>query len=287
MRANFTGLSPNIQRIETILERHKSRKSTISACVLCNGCDENQIDSARVRDYFINNGVEVTAEFRDADIIIFNSCGLSQYNEERSVDLYNYIKAHKKPSAELILCGCLPKINPERVKGFYQGPTFGSDELEVLDETFNFKNKVQGSHSNYLIGKTDPRKNHWLFLSLLENGPLVTMTKILTYPFWSSKVKLISSKSPNTFSIKVSTGCLSACSYCGALLSRGILKSKSLQNVIDEFEEGLKAGRKEFALIGTDVGAYGRDIGTNFVSLLTGKADHQLGSQLHVGKFFI
>ena len=48
----------NIQGIKTIIERYNSKKSSISACVLCNGCDENQIDSARIRDFFINNGVK-------------------------------------------------------------------------------------------------------------------------------------------------------------------------------------------------------------------------------------
>ena len=34
------------------------------------------------------------------------------------------------------------------------------------------------------------------------------------------------------------------------------------------FEQGLKKGYKDFALIGTEVGAYGKDLGTDLVALL-------------------
>ncbi len=38
--------------------------------------------------------------------------------------------------------------------------------------------------------------------------------------------------------------------------------------MIAEFEEGLARGHKEFALIGTDLGAYGRDNGNTLADLL-------------------
>jgi len=71
-----------------------------------------------------------------------------------------------------------------------------------------------------------------------------------------------------TFFIKISTGCLDDCSYCAIRLSRGKLKSKSIQEVVYEFDEGLKKGYKEFALIGTETGSYGKDQGTDLVRLL-------------------
>ena len=43
---------------------------------------------------------------------------------------------------------------------------------------------------------------------------------------------------------------------------------KRQDQIIDEFEDGLSKGFKEFALLGTDVGSYGRDQDTNLVDLL-------------------
>ena len=41
-----------------------------------------------------------------------------------------------------------------------------------------------------------------------------------------------------------------------------------LDRVIDEFERGLAAGYRDFALLGTDIGDYGKDRGTNLIDLL-------------------
>jgi len=53
--------------------------------VLTNGCPENRIDSARVRDFFIKNGLKSVNNFKDADLILFNACALTHYNEVRSL----------------------------------------------------------------------------------------------------------------------------------------------------------------------------------------------------------
>ena len=72
----------------------------------------------------------------------------------------------------------------------------------------------------------------------------------------------------HTFCIKVCTGCLNACAFCAVRLSRGKLRSKPINHVVKEFEEGLAKNIKEFALIGTELGAYGRDRGTTLPTLL-------------------
>jgi threonylcarbamoyladenosine tRNA methylthiotransferase MtaB len=71
-----------------------------------------------------------------------------------------------------------------------------------------------------------------------------------------------------TFCIKVCTGCLNICAFCAVRLSRGKLRSKPINHIIKEFDEGLAKGSTEFALIGTEVGAYGRDLGTTLPTLL-------------------
>ena len=79
---------------------------------------------------------------------------------------------------------------------------------------------------------------------------------------------LLSFADSDAFFMKVSTGCLSSCSYCGVRYSRGRLRSKPVYRITEEFKEGLKKNFRKFTLIGTDLGAYGRDQGTNLVYLL-------------------
>jgi tRNA-2-methylthio-N6-dimethylallyladenosine synthase len=61
---------------------------------------------------------------------------------------------------------------------------------------------------------------------------------------------------------------MSACTYCAVRISRGVVKSKSIEQIKREFMEGLERGFTDFSLIATDVGSYGLDRGNNMADLL-------------------
>ncbi|MHA1280787.1 MAG: radical SAM protein [Candidatus Helarchaeota archaeon] len=257
-----------------------------SLCVFTNGCPENRIDGALMQEFLRENGWTVTSDYKDADLVLFNACGLTQGMEEHSIKIIHQIKAKKKSSAELIVWGCLPKINKDGLREFYQGFTFGHD-IERISEVIKIKTNPQDIHANFLIPQAD---------ILCENGSLApdsgkavsiirkiqqlltmncSLTQIagsiitrLTRTYHNRLNQAINASNPHTFHIKVSTGCLNACSYCGVKLSRGALKSKPIDKIVNEFEEGLTAGYTEFGLLGTDLGSYGRDQGTNLTALL-------------------
>ena len=241
--------------------------------IVANGCPENRLDIVSIQEFFKRNGSTVTDDIHQADIIIFNSCALNQDSEDVSIEIIKQIKSMKKPSAEFIVCGCLPKINKERLEEVYQGHTFGSDEMQKLEGIFKLGIKSEDIYSNFLIDSTK-------FLNLKKKKTFMTIIKKLKKKGISIAIINLIEKyrnrygqstrvcGPDTFNIKVSTGCLSNCSFCAVRLSRGRLKSKPTEKIVEEFEEGLGRGYKKFALIGTDVGAYGRDQGANLVFLL-------------------
>lgn len=72
----------------------------------------------------------------------------------------------------------------------------------------------------------------------------------------------------SSYFIKASTGCFGGCTYCAIQLSRGKIKSKRIEEVTSEFKRGPKLVFKDFHLVGTDLGAYGRDRGCTLVDLL-------------------
>jgi MiaB/RimO family radical SAM methylthiotransferase len=214
---------------------------------------------------FRKNGWKVTNDFRKADIIFFNACGLTEDDEKNSLSIINYLKTKKNPSTEFIVWGCLPKINNSPIREIYQGITFGSDDLTRLDEMFAFEKKAENIHANFLIPifhsvEEDRSSKNSRIRGILVN-PLKLMKKY-------SVARAINAYGPGIFPIKVSTGCLSNCSYCGVKLSRGNLKSKSIDSIIKEVKKGLEKNYKEFGLIGSDVGVYGRDLGMNLIILL-------------------
>lgn len=239
-------------------------KNGKTVCVMTNGCPENRIDGAMMQGFFMKNGWIVTDKYEDADVILFNTCGLTKDSQDGSIKIINRIKENKKSSAELIVCGCLSKINKERLDEVYDGITFGSDEVEKLPDIIGEKRIKTATRANHLI----PRINVWRFPSLSEMVNPVFVLKLLTRLLYAWPKNGNTVFNPQTYYIKVSTGCLDACSYCGVKFSRGKLRSKPLSAVIEEFDEGLANGYTDFALIATDLGAYGRDYGITLATLL-------------------
>ncbi|MBN1348716.1 radical SAM protein [candidate division KSB1 bacterium] len=233
--------------------------------VITNGCPENRIDGARMREFLSENGYQIFDDYRQADIILFNACGLTEDLQNLSIKIFHKLEATKKASAEIVVYGCLSKINPERLRSIYKGHTFGSDDIQQVTSILEVATDADQTHANYLIPQTlinttrlDPRN---VFSPIL----IPKLIRKCRDPWKQPGATIMT---PNTYYIKISTGCLNACSYCGVRLSRGKLRSKSAEQIISEFEAGLKQGYQEFALIGTDLGAYGRDRGTRLTALL-------------------
>src|SRR5271157_3476300 len=66
------------------------------ACVLTNGCPENQLDSARVKTYLQENGWQIVDNVKDADFILFNACGLTESSALNSIYAIHNIKKQIK-----------------------------------------------------------------------------------------------------------------------------------------------------------------------------------------------
>lgn len=253
------------------IEKNKcdnEKKRCKKVCVITNGCPENRIDCSRMKDFLGDNGHTVTANIQDADTIVFNSCGLTQATQEFSIKIIKSIQAQKQPSAELVVCGCLPKINKPRLREVHKGLTF-EHEIEDLADIIETETNPEDGYANRLAPRAHvPTAQRWRIADLKRIVSLMSIKEKITEPYRNYLDQTINVFGPNSFCIKVSTGCPNKCAFCAVKISRGELKSKPIDKVVEEFEEGLARGYKEFALLGTDVGAYGRDHGISLVDLL-------------------
>jgi len=71
-----------------------------------------------------------------------------------------------------------------------------------------------------------------------------------------------------TYTIKISTGSSGACSFCSIKQARGAIRSRPSGKIVEDCQQGRAQAYTEFALIGTDIGDYGRDVGENLLDLL-------------------
>jgi tRNA A37 methylthiotransferase MiaB len=233
------------------------------ACILTLGCPESRIDSARVQLFLRKNSYAITRKIKEADLILLRTCGLTENNEKESLEAIRNIKLAKKKDATFLAWGCLSKINPSALKREYSDLTFGEIDEENLNEFAEAEMPIEDIHANEILPKFKNRtssknilRSSFHFLVLLLGGgvhPICRWEKSVGSPFF----------------IKVSSGCLGGCTFCAVKKSRGTLRSKSVDSVLVEFKKGLASGYKDFRLLATDLGAYGRDKGYRLVDLLS------------------
>jgi threonylcarbamoyladenosine tRNA methylthiotransferase MtaB len=194
-----------------------------------------------VKNFLIGNGYSVINEdlevSKDADLILYSTCGFTTAAEDLAIETLNRIQKEKKPGAKLIVCGCLPEINPHRLSQVFNGDMFGPRSYERLNDILRPEKKFQQF----------PRPNKFAgnIMSRLKGGGR-----------------------EKRFYIQIQEGCPCKCSFCATKFAIKELKSKPIDDVIDDFQKGLKQGYKEFCFIGDCSGAYGLEIGENLGNLL-------------------
>lgn len=206
-------------------------------CSSINKCDLNSYSGNIICNFLEKNGFILLSDPAQADIIIINTCGFDQAREDISLSLIdNYIDKYLKIK-QMIICGCLPKINPSLNKS-----------KDIL------KNII-------LIGPKELHKFNEIFSPKIpiEN---IKPTQIKKDFFAENRFK------KDNYHILICEGCLSNCSYCAIKKAKGSVQSESLDTIVKEFNKGLGLGFKNFVLLGDDCGSYGLDIKTDLAELL-------------------
>jgi threonylcarbamoyladenosine tRNA methylthiotransferase CDKAL1 len=83
--------------------------------------------------------------------------------------------------------------------------------------------------------------------------------------------------------INISEGCRGRCSYCIVRRARGPLRSKAVQEVVEEVRSRLAEGAVEVQLASQDAAAYGADLGSSLSELLDAVAGIDGDFRMRVG----
>jgi MiaB/RimO family radical SAM methylthiotransferase len=216
-----------------------------------------------------------------ADLIVFVGCSATEDKEFLSRLIIESLRSQKRPDAQVLVTGCIAKIYPELA--------YSGDKLKPVADRINrllqFEDKcnfaVHFPHGEFwqisrnLLGRDVSKAMvsdyyNQALTGILPKTSLTVNTAIIRlfarYRRLIDKEMLVSGN--QTFFIKVSTGCAGNCTYCSIRLARGKIKSKSIDAVLKEFKQGLDEGYKDFALVGTDIGDYGKDMGADLIDLL-------------------
>jgi len=235
-------------------------------------CNLRQLDAQKINRYLSLNNHQIVDNPKKADIILFVTCAFADEAVEISL---NKVKEFQKYDAELIVVGCTPEIEKEKLAKIFDGKTISTKTLDEIDKLFpenriKFNEMDDGNIPWKNVGKLSfweaitkaLGKTNWIIRLYLLFRNFI-LKNILDK---NSQIYNILMK--NYFQIRISRGCLSNCSYCAIKKAVGPLHSKSIDECIREFKKGLEKGYKDFLITADDSGAYGLDKGSTFSELL-------------------
>jgi len=245
-------------------------------------CELRLLDSENITKYLTLNGHAIVNNPKDADIIIFNTCAVLDKITEEAL---KKIKKFQKYDAELIVAGCLPGTDPDKLSKVFNGKVIITKDIEKIDSFFP-ENKIKYTE----IGESNTPTLPTRILDFA--GPLgliikkFTKIKSIDYltkiaiertlkRFFGIRSVIYKSMTKDFFMIRIAWGCVSNCAYCNIKNAIGPLKSRPIDQCLREFQDGLDRGYKDFILAGDNIGAYGLDIDSSFPEILDKVTDIQ------------
>ena len=214
------------------------------------GCKVNQYESEAMAKLFRERGHEIVGEREFADVYVINTCTVTAVADRKS---RQYIRRMKKvnPDSIVAVTGCYAQIRPEDVSDI-EGVDLvtGTNEKHSLpdyvEEIARGKDGNTGENGNTgEIGNTGEvrvRVREWEELNTYEDIGLVTSAENRTRAY-----------------IKIQEGCNRFCAYCVIPYARGSIRSRNLDEILEEARQLIKAGYKEIVLTGINTALYGAE----------------------------
>ena len=204
------------------------------------GCKVNQYETNAMAQKFIEHGYEVVEFDEYADVYIVNTCTVTNVADRKSRQMLRRAKEINK-DATLVACGCYAQVAKEELKKIPEidliiGNNEKNDIIQIVDHIAQ-------------KGAEDLVSDVMYKLDYVELG---TTT-------YTEKTRAV---------IKVQDGCDRFCSYCLIPYARGHIRSRKIENVIEEIKKVVEEGINEVVITGIHIASYGRDFKGENIGLI-------------------
>lgn len=217
--------------------------SSPTAALITLGCKVNQYESEAIAEKLAKYGFRILTPQSKCDVYIINTCTVTAESERKCRQMIRRAIA-QNPDAYIIVCGCLSQTDPKSIAA-----------IEGVD---------------YICGNTQKMSAADKAIELINSGkknalPQEEIDDISSCPFESMSI----SRFDRTRAyVKIEDGCESKCTYCIIPSARGSIRSKPMENVIDEVTKLTESGCREVVLTGIETGSYGKELGYDLADLL-------------------
>ena len=205
------------------------------------GCARTLVDSEVALGDLAQKGYSIVRDLGAADVAIVNTCGFIEEAKAESIETILRLCDMKKRGRlkAVVVLGCLAQRHGEELRKELS-------EVDAIVGTNNFGDLaavLEPLKAKQKIYKVEPKP----YYLLDENTPRYQLT-------------------PGHYAyVKISEGCLNACSYCAIPKMKGVHRSRSVESIVAEIRS-IASSRKisEINLIGQDTAAFGYDVDKKF-----------------------
>ena len=205
------------------------------------GCPKNFNDSEGIRGIWEKAGMYLTDDPVDADAILVNTCGFINDAKTESIEkIFDMARIKEKAAVDpeitdkiLIVSGCLSQ-------------RYGEELYEEMPEVDIF------------LGVNDYERLPQMVKGLAK-GTRAKAFSCEPEAFEEFSARKLSDN-PYSATLRIAEGCNNRCAYCVIPQIRGKLRSRPMENIMEEAKTLAANGCKELMLIAQDVTEYGRDL---------------------------
>lgn len=230
---------------------------TPTAFIESTGCISNLLDGTMYEKELKEAGYQLVNDIKKAQLIILNTCAFNQFKEDEAIRLIERTHIKKMNDARILVCGCLPDINPERLQNFHDGITFGprhpAELFKFLGSNLTSANEISAPISYHEYSAL--KKAIYQSKRFIELLPLLNRLSIIRRLFIPLFIY-----SKDVFCLKVETGCCGSCTYCAIRFAKGRTKSRPIDEINADFEKAIDTGYGKFVLVGDEITSYGSDL---------------------------
>ncbi len=196
------------------------------------GCKVNSYESEYMKEQLIKNNYLFEEDYKKANVVIVNTCSVTNTADNKSKKMIRAVKRENQDCI-LMVCGCTAENKREELNNLDIDILIGNRDKSKVVELIEEFNKKREKLTKFYDGRR------------IEFEDMCIKDFNLTRAF-----------------VKIQDGCNNYCAYCIIPYVRGSIRSKKMEDVLEEVNELVSMGHKEIVLTGINTGAYGKEIGS-------------------------
>ena len=200
------------------------------------GCSKNLVDSEHLIGLMVaRKGFEITNNLDEAEVVLINTCGFIGDAKEESIQAILEVAEKKKMGnlKKIIVAGCLAQRYADELIA----------EIPEIDA---------------VVGTGEIHKIEEIVDTILEDSKIV---KCDSFEFLADAgTERILTTNPHTAYLKIAEGCNRRCTYCIIPQLRGELRSRRIEDIVEEAKALAANGVREINLLAQETTEYGIDL---------------------------